>query len=862
MNDRPMLIFPKPVEVDRSKKPPGRGGNIRYPDHANQIGRVLPKLRQLEDAFANHRGTVTPNTVGVTPEYAVVFETVGSIENFTNAVKDINGLEWLAEMDEFIDPDEDFYMSSQDDEIVDKKLGARLFLIMSNQTAMSELKSLWEKYRNQESFERGTTKWRDLFAQLKDLRLWSIQDRFYNTGLKEALEEKIEFGQTLIRFEIELWYRKNNSKRIEASTQIKQLIKEANGEVLAESIIEEISYHALLVEAPITIFQSLNNDSNVQLIKADSIMYFRPVGQSAVIAPSELIVEEAPTSAENSVLSEKPPVIALFDGLPLQNHSLLRDRIIIDDPDEFEINYEASKRFHGTTMASLIIHGELDSQTLPLNRKIYVRPILKPNPNDFMNNSEHIPDNLLPVDLIHRAVKRLFEGDGEEVAAAPNIKIINLSIGDPARPFDLQLSPWAKLIDYLSVKYKVLFLISAGNYPKSILLDVPRDEFSGIKKDPIIAEKVVKSIAENVIERRILSPSESINSLCIGASHKDNSIIKNMGNRIDVFSSEEVMSPYSRVGLGFRNSIKPDILLSGGKQLFTENILGSNGFALLDVNSSSLAPGHKVAYPGDSGNTNEVIYTRGTSNATALATRFAGEIYEVLEDLLSNLPDKEEILTEFGALFIKTLLVHGAQWNNAYQFYKNILQLPRETKFRDKKLPRYVGYGFVNQYKILNASDQKVTLLGYSKIKKENGQLFEIPLPPSLSRRVDKRRLTVTLSWFSPLSNTNQKYRQAHLWFDSEHELLQLNRFEADAKAVQRGTVQHEIFEGERAAAFIDGDVLTIKVNCKQDATGLGTRDEVSYTIAVTLEVAEGTNISIYNEVRDRVRAEIRTRIQ
>ncbi|WP_458124696.1 hypothetical protein [Paenibacillus sp. Z3-2] len=127
---------------------------------------------------------------------------------------------------------------------------------------------------------------------------------------------------------------------------------------------------------------------------------------------------------------------------------------------------------------------------------------------------------------------------------------------------------------------------------------------------------------------------------------------------------------------------------------------------------------------------------------------------------------------------------------------------------------------------------------------------------------MDKRRLTVTLSWFSPLSNTNQKYRQAHLWFDSEHELLQLTRFEADAKAVQRGTVQHEIFEGERAAAFIDGDILTIKVNCKQDATGLGTRDEISYTIAVTLEVAEGTNISIYNEVRDRVRAAIRTRIQ
>lgn len=862
MNDRPMLIFPRPVEVDRAKRSPGRTGNIRFPEHSEQIGRVLPKLRQLEAAFANQRGTVTPNMVGVTPEYAVVFETVGTIENFSNAVKGISGLEWLAEMDELIDADDDFYVTTKDEEISDKQLGARLFLLMSNQTAITELKSLWNKYCNNEDFERGTTKWRDLFTQLKDLRLWSVEDRFYNTGLKEVLNEKIQFGQHFIRFEIEFWYRSDITKRVESSSQIKKLVRDVGGSVLTESVIEEISYHALLVESPITIFENLSENSNIQLIKAESIMHFRPVGQSIVTIPQKFELDVLEKSFENTVSNEKPPVIALFDGLPLQNHNLLKDRLIIDDPDEFESNYDASKRFHGTTMASLIIHGELDSQESPLDRKVYVRPILKPNPNDFINSTEFIPDDVLPVDLIHRAVKRLFEGDGEEEASAPNIKIINLSIGDPSRPFDLQLSPWAKLIDYLSVKYKVLFLISAGNYPQSILLDIPRDDFSNIKADPIVAEKVIKYIAENVLERRILSPAESINSLCIGASNRDSSVIHNMGNRIDIFNNEEVMSPYSRVGLGFRNSIKPDILFSGGKQLFVENILGQDGFALLDVNNAPIAPGHKVAFPGNEGNTKEVIYTRGTSNATALATRYAGKIYELLENLLSDLPNSHEILSNFGALLIKTLLVHGAHWNNSYQYYKRILQVPKETKFRDKKLPRYLGYGFVDQYKILNASNQKVTLIGYSTIKKEQGQLFEVPLPPSLSSKVEKRRLTITLSWFSPLSNTNQKYRKAHLWFDSEHELLQLNRLEADAKAVQRGTIQHEIFEGERAAAFIEGDVLTIKVNCKQDSSGLSTKEKIPYTIAVTLEVSEGINIPIYTEVRDRVRTEIRTRIQ
>lgn len=863
MNDRPMLIFPRPVEVDRARRAPGRGGNTHYPSHEAQVSRISPKLRQLEEAISNQRVTVTPNTTGVTPEYAVVFETVGTIDNFVNTVRNIDGLEWLAEMDEFIDADEDFYVL-KDGEISDKPLGARLFLIMSNQTAIRELKNLWDKYRNQVDFERGTTKWRDLFAQLKDLRLWSVEDRFYKTGLKEILEGKKLFGVESIRFEIELWYREEDGKRIDSSSKIKQLVRDAGGTVLTESIISAISYHAILVEAPISIFDNLSEESSIQLIKADSVMFFRPVGQSAVIIPSEIEVEEYNYDHETGSIDieEKHPVIALLDGLPLQNHDLLRDKIIIDDPDGFESDYEASKRFHGTTMASLIVHGELDAQETPLSRKIYVRPIMKPNPNDFMGNSEFIPDDILPVDLVHRAVKRMFEGEGVEEPSAPYIKVINLSIGDPSRPFDLQLSPWAKLIDYLSNKYRVLFLISAGNYPAPIVLDIPRDDFSRFLGTPTLAEKVIKSISGGVLDRRILSPSESINSLCIGASHKDSSVIQTMGTRFDVFNNDEVMSTYSRVGLGYRNSIKPDLLLPGGKQLFTENVMGSNGLALLDVNNAPFAPGHKVAFPGNHGRTNEVTFTRGTSNATALASKFAGEIYELLDILLSELPEKEEILKEYGALFIKTLLVHGAHWNGAYQYYKNILQLPGETKFRDKKLPRYIGYGFVSKDKILNANEQKVTLIGYSTIRKEDGQLFEVPLPPSLSSNLVKRRLTITLSWFSPLNKSNQKYRKAHLWFDSENSVLQLNRLETDAKAVQRGTVQHEIFEGDRAAAFVDGDVLKIKVNCKQDATGLGAREEITYTIAVTLEVADGVNLPIYTEVRDRTRVDVRTRIQ
>ncbi|AXC55015.1 hypothetical protein DQ231_20065 [Bacillus spizizenii] len=861
LSDKPILMLPKPTTVGRATRNGGRG-KTRYPDHNEQVGRILPKLRRLESAFENERGKISESTSGINPEYALVFETVGTIENFVNAVKKIEGLDWLSEIEEYFDSDDNFYPVKKDGEKIEgKQLNGRLFLMMSDQQAMKELKSLWEKYQNGDTFEHGYGKWKSLFSQLKDIRLWDVQDRFYNTGLIDVLNEKIELGQETIKFEIELWFRSNPSKRLEASNSIKQLVQTVQGKVIYESTIEEISYHALLVETPISIFDDLQNDSNVKLIKADSIMYFRPVGQTIVEFPSsseeenEIDMDIKPNDVDSSL----SPVIALFDGLPLQNHQLLKNRLIIDDPDNFEEAYQANERVHGTTMASLIIHGELDSQDTPLKRPIYVRPIMKPNPYAYEVRSEHIPEDILPVDLIHRAVKRLFEGDGDEEPVAPNIKVINISIGDLSRPFDLQMSPWAKLLDSLSLKYNVLFIVSAGNHTGSIRLDIDRDEFQKVKDEPFVEQQLIKYISDSIVERRILSPSESINSLCIGASHTDSSTVSVLGRRVDLIKHPEIMSPYSRVGLGYRNSIKPDVLFSGGKQLYLENVMGDNGFALLEIAKSTLAPGHKVAVPGSNGKLNEVAYTRGTSNATALATRAAAKIFDMLENLLSGIENGSDIMNEYGSLMLKALLVHGASWNQAYNLYNEVLRTPGDSTFKDKQVPRYLGYGFVNEDKVLNGSEQKVTLIGFSKIKKEEGHIYEVPLPPSLSSNKIKRRLTITLTWFTPLNNNNQKYRQAHLWFNSENDILQVTRHEADGRAVQRGTVQHEIFEGDTAAVFIEGNTLSIKVNCREDAGGLK-QIEIPYTIAVTLEVAEGIDIAIYSEVRDRLRALVRTR--
>src|SRR5712672_1642454 len=74
----------------------------------------------------------------------------------------------------------------------------------------------------------------------------------------------------------------------------------------------------------------------------------------------------------------------------------------------------------------------------------------------------------LIVDLIYQAVLAMRQGDEP---TAPNVIIINLSLGNPRKPFYTRLSAWARLVDRLSHQFGILFLVSAGNYDN--VFDIP-----------------------------------------------------------------------------------------------------------------------------------------------------------------------------------------------------------------------------------------------------------------------------------------------------------------------------------------------------------------------------------------------------
>lgn len=865
-NQLPLMVFPKKRDVKPEKGRPAFGTPPHLPTKDRQIIRLGKQLDELKNSFDQYKASLSRALAGTEPETVLVIEIIGEVDDFKQAIE-ASGLEWLGEWDlTDIEPDDDFYKTDSKGLPSNKSITGRLFLSMGNEAGLKELLSLWNFWKSGKSLPRGKSKWKDVFAQLQTIRRWGIQETLYETGMSERWSDLIEHADPnqSKNFQIEFFYHQAIEKRRKNEILIQNLLKELGGETIGTPIdLQNIGFHAVKAKLPETAIQKLlaevqNTDSEItiDLLKFPSIMYFRPTGQSLVTSTNE----EGEPSEFAEGKSILPPVAALLDGFPLQQHDALRDRLLIDDAFDLVQHYRPGERKHGTSMASLIIHGDqCGKNNEPLTRELYCIPIMEPDPNNQHRN-EHIPDDVFFEDRIHIAVRRMLEGIGVDISPqAPDVKVINLSVGDPDRPFIHTPSPLARVLDWLSYKYKVLFCVSAGNYSDNIDLGISYSDFKKLPDDKKV-EVTLKAISKKLSSRRLLSPAESLNSLTIGATHTDDAGDYDPMRRLDILPNESLCSPAMRVGHGFRRSIKPEVLFAGGRQLYQEPI--RNAETSFRIDQSKVSPGQKVAWDSDQqGQLSHTAFTRGTSNATALATRGAVRIHDMLLSLREQ--QRESIPDNLMSVLMKTLLVHGArQADSAKADIHTALKTNANSRTFKTVMARYLGYGSVDIERVLTCTDQRATVLGCGEITENKIHEYDFPLPPSLSAQRHWRCLTVTLAWFTPINPNHRNLREAKLelvsgtskWKDTP---LKLERVDSDHNQVQRGTVQHEVLEGNEAiSAYQDGDFIKIRVVCKKDATAH--LDEViPYGLAVTLEVKEDIPISIYQEIQTKIKPQV-----
>lgn len=851
-----LLVFPHPALAERAR----RGGGpdkLRLPTASEQATRLTPQFQRLQDALDRQSLSLRDNPLGIQPEQVLVLETVGSIDNFANAISRVSGLEWLGE-GELLDihPGDGF----EHDGDSKKLLRGQLFLVMTDQEALRQLRSLFEQWKADPdmTFPYGLTPLKRAFLHLREIRPWGPMDRLRETGIEDDWRERLQEGQEVIPFEVELWFRHDAQRRELDVSYLRSVLTGLEGEVIQQCVIPEIAYHAILGRVRRAHIEEIVGQTEVferaKLLQYDGIMRFRPVGQCTT-GPFDDVTETEKSTAKVTFGAPKgEPLVALFDGLPLIGHRLLEEWVEIDDPDRYEDSYLANQRVHGTGMASLICHGDLNEQQDPIGRSLYARPILKPRPTINGQFVEEIPDEVLPVDLLHRAVRRLYETEDGEPPKARSVRVINLSVADSSRPFDREMSPWARLLDWLAWEYHLLVIVSAGNHGQQIELDIPRPELCHLKSEER-ERAILQAISKDTRNRRLLSPAETLNGLTIAATHEDCSSLPEYHRLIDPFVTADLPSVYNAQGPGYRRAVKPDVLLPGGRQFLQEKPGSSHDEATLLTTSHFSPPGQSVAAPGSQGRLDQTVHTRGTSNATALASRAAVHIFDMIDLLRSQ--TNADIPEKYDVVLAKALLVHGASWGNAQIPLEEALDNAQNSSAFREYMGQFLGYGSVSLSKVLACTDRRVTVLGFGELNDGEGAEFSFPLPPSLSSVTDLRRLTVTLAWLTPIKCTNQKYRVAHLWFTTpEGRKIAPDGLNANHNAAQRGTVQHQVFQGETAVPFEDGENLVIKVNCRKDAGVI--HEPIRYGLAVTLEVKEGIQfpmipISIYQEVRERL---------
>ena len=763
------------------------------------------------------------------PELVVVFEVVESTVDLGEAMRSA-GLELLVEAEADFDDGElgeDFArLSSRSSEPIHRYLHAS----MANRQAVSEILRLWRHWKTGARMIRGFGPFTALFSQLHDVRAWSAADRVRSTGLDLLIAAGVADGLDDVPVNIELWYRADHAKRRSAERAVGKIVETSGGEVLRAVTIEEIGFHAMAASVPTSALAAIASDlDQVALLRSPDVLFVRPGGQRAEVSLDADLATVDPVEDDDAHL---PPILALLDGMPSVNHPLLRNRLVIHDPDDFgsDPTYTVDLRRHGTMVASAAVWGDLSAGEPATPRRVLVRPVMKPD-TKTRDHAESIPWDELPADLMVRAVREIL-GSRATPGVMPSVKVVNISLGDPMAQFDTVPSAWARALDWLSYEYNVLFIVSAGNHIGPLNYGITGDELKLLSADDL--DRVTAEVlAAGSPSRRLLSPAESLNSITVGALHSDAAgDTFPLGYRFDLWGTAGHPSPVTAHGRGIRRAVKPDVAIAGGRKLYDE-LHGQAAGSFAPARGTTFPPGIKVAAPPD-----RVAFTAGTTFAAVEVARRAARII----DSLSH--SEQQINERFAAVAAKALIVHGAVRPSGQSYV-----VPSD---------RLVGNGMLQRDLAIGCLPTQATLLATADIGSRECVEIVIPFPRGLAASTDIRRISMTLAWISPINWNHRQYRRAKLTIEGPSEIpsgpnVRTNVGTSFALS-QRGTVEHRVFETSSA---LSSDRLTFKVTCSAQAGGfLGV---VPFALAVSLEVGAHVNLDVYELVRQELR--IRQRV-
>ena len=868
MTDRPILRLAnarparrKTGSQTRLRRPRSRGAEA-------QARRLGAHFDRIEAALAGEDSEVVlrSDPGGIAPERALVFVTAVPIADFVRAAN-LVGLEVIAE----VDLDEDYPL---DDELLFEHrdmASPTLYATMPTRESFERLLQLWRSYVRGAQPEEGYAPWRQLFEMLDELRPWGPDDRFSVDARKELEQYLTDDDSVEVRLELEVWPTWSRERRAQWRGEAEQRVVALGGRVLSRSSIQEdgFIYEALLVALSAGSTKHLLNDPGAVegLATLDGLQFVLP---QAIAQSRPNQSEPLETTARDAVVpfdAEAPFRAVLLDGTPLAGHRSLDGGVVIEDVHNLVGRSVVEQRRHATSMASLILRGDLVADGTPAqDSRLLCIPVLVD-----AEDSASSPADRLFVDVVHVALTRAFSGIEP---LAPQAFVVNFSVGIRHSNFAGRISALARLLDWWSYSQGVLFVVSSGNVSDD--LSVTGMTAVAFEEATLDERRELVAVAQRVNrhERTLLAPSEALNALTVGAASLDLAPADGELSwpEIAIHNDDEQRPAISTaLGLGPFRAIKPDLLAHGGRH--DVRTIAAGDHLRLRVMQQTRRSGVFVASARRG--MDDWERARGTSCAAALTTRATLNAAAALT--AEDGPYAGQELPRLDlALLTRALAVSASRWPDAAasHYREECQRLGSRRHFQAKEeVARQYGHGVLNANLMREAPVLGTTLVSLGTVRKDAAQIFDVPLPPSMSGDSVHRAMYVTLAWFSPMDASRARYRLAALEAiasdldevgdESEDQgwHLAMKNGHLDSRMVRRGTLwsRRMVHNRVRVPEFEEGATLPIRVQCR-DASGggLSPDDDIRFALAVTLEVAGSVQYDVYQEVRNELRVRVK----
>ena len=541
-----------------------------------------------------------------------------------------------------------------------------------------------------------------LFDKIDQIR--NIEDRDLIGAELARLRESSPPSDQLVRLEVHCWCPESESEARRRNDDVRRAVIAASGTVLSSSVRSRAGWSVVCCDLPIGALS--------ELLQTDRVSWVDLMPNPVVGIPDLLSAGAGSLPTVLGPVSDAP-IVAVIDSGIRSAHPLLAPAVVGVESVGAGLGDGGDESGHGTLVASLALYGIIDNlasshtSVAPAGRLLSVR---------VLDRNNEFPDDRAWAETLL---------DAMTMSAEAGARVINLSLGDPRRPYVApRPTAVAALVDlFIRDHPNVVVVTCTGNFP-ILEHDTSR----------LVSREYVQDLLQHA-EAGVLDPGTAALAITVGGvgnEHRQGVQGLSVSAEKVVVGGPRLPSPHTRVGPGPMRAIKPELAAPSGS-------------AVVDTVLDRVALNDRLgSVVGAGGRDPERLLAadHGTSYAAPLVSNAALRIIGRYPQLSGN--------------SVRALLLVGANKLDEY------LDGGAPAREQERRLS---GYGLVSVERAENSMSHRVALLSEGQVRMDQVHFYEVPVPSSFRQSGGVISLAVALAFDPPVRVTRLDYLASKMGF-------------------------------------------------------------------------------------------------